>query len=310
MNTFVGLAALETAKLPAAPAVTVGTFDGVHIGHRALVAAARAAAPDASVVLTWDRHPAATLRPQEVPLLLTTPRRKAELIAGLGVGVLAILPFDTELSQWTPERFVQDVLVVALRTRVVIVGHGWRFGRRATGDVGLLADLGGHHGFSVVEVPLVEARGAPVSSTRVRRAIADGELDLARTLLGRPVDHDGIVIRGAHRGAALGFPTANIAPEPGIALPPRGVYAGRARVDGVWHAAATNIGVNPTFGGDPTIHPLRIESYLLDFAGDLYGKEVRIEFWARLRDEVAFEGADALVEQMRRDVEATRGVVA
>jgi len=293
-------------------AVTIGTFDGVHLGHRALMARAIADAAGfggASVVLTWDRHPAATLRPDRVPPLLASPERKVELIEEMGVDVLAVLPFDEELSHQAPEAFVGDVLVKGLGAGAVIVGHDWRFGHRAKGDVDLLAQLGRELGFEVAGAELQEVGGEPVSSSRVRRVVAAGDMESARDLLGRPFDVDGVVVRGAARGKGLGFPTANLEVDPQLARPPRGVYAGVAHLAGRAYAAAVNVGVNPTFGGEVDTSPLLIEAYILDFESDIYGEVVRLEFWSRLRDELRFDSVQDLVTQMGADVEATRRLV-
>ncbi|MFN2489931.1 MAG: bifunctional riboflavin kinase/FAD synthetase [Actinomycetota bacterium] len=307
MRTLVGLEALEAPEHGSS--LTIGTFDGVHLGHRALIARALARASGAgaaATVVTWDRHPDVTLRPERTPPLLTPPERKIELIAETGVEVVVVLPFDEELSRWSPERFVADVLVAGLGARHVSVGAGWRFGRRASGDVALLQRLGERHGLEAESVPLAQVGGAPVSSSRVRAAVAAGDLDLAHCLLGRPFDMQGIVVHGAHRGRSLGYPTANLVSDPRSAHPPRGVYAGVAVVEGSRRAAAINVGVNPTFGGEEATTPLRVEAYLLDFDGDLYGRLLRVEFHRRLRDELRFDSVAELVEQMARDVEETR----
>lgn len=309
MQTYAGLSQLRPP--PGGSAITIGTFDGVHLGHRALIAATVAEARRLGatpVLVTWDRHPAATLRPGAVPPLLTTPGRKAELVSQTGIGVLAVLAFDAELSRWPPERFVAEVLVAGLGARAVLVGQGWRFGHRAAGDVALLETLGRTHGFSARAVGLLQGPGGPVSSSRIRAAIAAGDLAGARALLGRPYDLDGVVIEGDSRGATLGYPTANLEVDPALALPPLGIYAGRARAAGTFHPAAISVGVNPTFGGRPGRDPARIEAYLLDFSGDLYGEAVRLELWARLRDELRFDSVAALTAQMARDVEATRAL--
>lgn len=309
MRATVGLDALEAG---AGSSVTIGTFDGVHLGHRALTARAIDDARERrvrSVAVTWDRHPNETLRPEKTPPLLTTSARKVELLEEMGLDQVAVLPFDEELSQWPPERFAEQVLAEGLGVHAVFVGEGWRFGHRAAGDVSLLDKLGQELGFEVHEVRLVEVDGEPVSSTRTRLAVSAGEMELARALLARPFDLDGVVIRGAERGHSLGFPTANLALEPALAHPARGVYAGRARAGEQWYPAAINLGVNPTFGGDPTSSPLRVEAYLLGFSGDLYGQTLRVEFWQRLRDEIKFDGRDALVEQMRTDVERTAALL-
>lgn len=306
---LVGLDALATV---AASAVTIGTFDGVHVGHRALITRTVEQASRLGVeaaALTWDRHPNQTLRPQRVPPLLTTPERKIELLRSSGVAFVAVLPFDEKLSHWPPERFVEDVLVARLHARAVVVGLGWRFGHKAAGDVALLSRLGREKGFEVEELPLIEVQDGSVSSSRARDAVASGGVALARLLLGRPFEYEGIVVRGDDRGAALGFPTANVAVDASLAHPPRGVYACTATVDDLLYTAAVNVGVNPTFGGVEGATPLRIEAYLLDFDGDLYGRRLRIAFLERLRDEERFAGPDELVAQITQDVEATRKLV-
>jgi len=308
VKTLVGLEALEPA--PGGSAVTVGTFDGLHVGHRALVTRTLEAAEGglASTVLTWDRHPFATLRPDRVPLLLSSGRRKIELIEAAGVDVCAVLAFDRELSTWPPERFASEVLASGLGARRVVVGEGWRFGHRAAGNVDLLRSLGETLNFEVDAVGLASSEGEVVSSTRVRAAVTNGDMDLAATLLGRHFDIDGEVVKGDARGAALGYPTANLDVDSSLACPARGVYAGRAFGHGEWHPAAINVGVNPTFGGDESSTPIQIEAYLLDFNGDLYGTELRVEFWRRLRDELRFDSVDRLVAQIGEDVEATRAL--
>ena len=300
---------------PSGSSVTIGTFDGVHLGHRSLIARATAHAAElgaTAAVITWDRHPSVVLRPERVPPLLTTPERKIELLEESGVDLVAVLSFTKEFSQWPPERFVADVLVTGLGARYVSVGKSWRFGHKAKGNVALLTELGRAHGFEVEEVELAENAGGVVSSSRLRRAVMDGNLSNAAEMLGRPFDVDGTVVHGDDRGAALGFPTANMALEPGLAYPPRGVYACYASVLPDTDArlrAAVNVGVNPTFGGDPATTPLRIEAYLLDFSGDLYGKTVRVQFVRRLRDEIAFPSPDDLVTQMKKDVEDARAAL-
>ncbi len=306
MITAAGLDALTT---PEASAITIGTFDGVHVGHRALIAYTKEEAARrglASAVVTWDRHPAATLRPDAVPPLLSTPERKVELIQELGVDILLVLPFDRSLSKWPPERFVQDVLVTGLAARAVYVGRGWRFGHRASGDVDTLTELGATLGFDAEGVSLATVGGEAVSSSRVRACIAEGDMTMARSLLGRPFELEGRVVEGDDRGASLGYPTANVTLDPSLASPPRGIYAGRARVDGRIYPAAISLGVKPTFGGDPERSPLVLEAYLLDYQGDLYGVDLRIEFLERLRDELKFDSVPELVAQMDEDVADTR----
>lgn len=300
----------------ASSSVAIGTFDGVHLGHRTLIGQAVQDARQrgiGSVAITWDRHPSETLRPERTPALLSTLDRKLELLAETGVATTLVIAFDQEFSQWPPERFVKDVLVTGLGAAAVFVGAGWRFGHRAAGTTQLLADLGADLGFESPTVDLQVVEGAPVSSSRVRAAVANGDMQLAHILLGRPFDFDGEVIRGDDRGKSLGFPTANVALDDRLAHPPRGVYACRASVvdgDQPWYLAATNVGVNPTFGGDPETSRPRIEAYLLDFESDLYGKTLRVEFHQRLRDELRFESSDGLVTQMHADVAQVRELLA
>ncbi len=325
MKTYYGIDTLEPPRRGSV--VCIGTFDGVHLGHHALIARAiaEAGARDAaSAILTWDRHPAATLRPDKMPPLLCSPERKIELLSERGQDILAVIPFDQELSQWPPERFVEDVLVRGLAAKCVVVGQDWRFGKGRAGNVALLQEMGGSLGFEVVGMTLQEVGGEPVTSSRIRRLIGAGDLDGAAELLARRFDLDGVVVHGDDRGKSLGFPTANVALPPGLAHPPRGVYAGRARVGGDatmlppeegdpaprgWYRAAVNIGVNPTFGGDPNVHPARVEAFLLDLDADIYGAELRVELWSRLRDEIKFENAETLIEQMHKDVEQTRELI-
>jgi riboflavin kinase/FMN adenylyltransferase len=292
----------------AGAALAIGTFDGVHVGHRSLIEGTVEAASTrglSSGIVTWDRHPLQTIREDDVPPLLTGTDRKIELLKATGIGFTTVIGFDDAFAAWSPERFVTEVLVGELRARHVRVGHDWRFGHKAAGDVELLAKLGAEHGFEVEGVSLVEAEGDVVSSTRVRKVVADGDMDLARRLLTRPFDVDGIVVRGDGRGASLGFPTANLDIDPALVRPARGVYAGRARVEDVWHRAAINVGMNPTFGGET----MRVEAYLLDFDMDIYDVTLRVEFWERLRDELKFDAVDALLDQMADDVRRTREIV-
>lgn len=309
MKVTVGIDALE--RSPAGAAVTIGTFDGVHLGHRSLIARTIAEAESrgwTSVVVTWDRHPLMTLRPEAAPRLLSAPERKLELLETTGVDAVAVLPFTTELSHLSPEEFVDQVLVRGLNANAVFVGEGWRFGHQRAGDMDLLRKLGAENGFDADPVDLASEDGDAVSSSRIREAVAAGHMNVARRLLGRVFDIDGVVVGGDKRGAGLGFPTANIECDPHLAYPARGVYAGKARIGDSWFLAAINVGVNPTFGGDPEVTPVRVEAFVLDFEGDLYGQTLRIEFHQRLRDEMRFASVDDLIAQMHRDVAATRAL--
>ncbi len=290
------------------PAVTIGNFDGVHRGHQALVretvAHARAAG-GAAVALTFDPHPARVLAPDRVPPALSTPAQKAELLEALGVDTLVVLPFTRAVAGLSPDAFARDVLAVALGARHVVVGETFRFGHRQAGDAAILARLGGALGFTVQAVAPVLDDGRPVSSSRVRDALAAGDVAHAAALLGRAYFLDGTVVEGDRRGRTIGVPTANLETD-GALLPARGVYAGPCRLpDGRAALAVVNVGQRPTFGG----RTVTVEAHLVDFAGDLYGAHLRQSFAVRLRDEQRFPGVEALVAQIRRDVELARALV-
>jgi riboflavin kinase/FMN adenylyltransferase len=288
---------------------TIGFFDGVHRGHQAVIRrTVEAAEGDGlrSVAVTFDRHPLQTLSPGKVPPLLTTLRRKAELIEELGVDFLFVLEFTEEVSRWTPGAFVDRVLVRGLHARHVAVGPNFTFGHKAAGNLRVLTDLGASGGFTVEGVSLFTLDGRRVSSTSIREALSEGDLDWPARALGRRYAVEGTVVPGAGRGKGLGFPTANLRTPEGLLLPARGVYAGRAGIAGRWWKAAVNIGTNPTFGQEP----LHLEAHLLDFAGDLDAEVLTVEFWARLRDEERFDSVTELSLQIGEDVERTRALVA
>ena len=274
---------------PADRAVAIGTFDGVHRGHRAAIEAVKGAGLRSTVV-TFDPHPRRVLG-YDVELISTLERR-IELIEEIGPDELLVLEFTPELSRREPEEFVRDVLE-PLGARVVVAAADFRFGKGRRGDVDLLRGLG----FDVRLVPTVEG----VSSTRVREFLRAGDVADAAALLGRPPEVEGLVVSGDQRGGTLGFPTANIAVDPGLVVPAHGIYAGAA----VGHRVAASIGVNPHYGGTER----RIEAFLLDFEGDLYGEHLRLELWKRLREERAFASEQELVRQIARDVEAARRAV-
>jgi riboflavin kinase/FMN adenylyltransferase len=267
-------------------AVALGTFDGVHLGHRRVLEAAVAAGL-APTAVTFDPHPRAALG-YDVELLATLERR-LELIAECGIEDALVVDFDLEVAKLSPEEFAEQFLR-PIGTEVVVAGTNFRFGRARAGDLGLLQRLG----FDARAVPLVEN----VSSTRIRDLLRSGEIERAARLFGRPPEVSGVVVAGDARGGTLGFPTANIRPEPGVVVPGFGIYAGATGEN----RAAISIGTNPHYRGEER----RIEAFLLDFDGDLYGQDLSIELWARLRDERAFESEAELVEQIARDVEATR----
>jgi riboflavin kinase/FMN adenylyltransferase len=276
-----------------AGAVAVGTFDGVHLGHREVIAGA-------DTVLTFEPHPVAIVAPAHMPKLLTTLERKAELISALGVGEMIVIRFDAAFALRSPAEFIDDVLVGRLAARSVAVGENYRFGAGARGDAAMLAADGR---FAARVVALREVDGEIVSSSRIRSLIAAGEVARAAVLLGEPYELRAPVIAGDHRGRELGFPTANMVPPEGLACPGHGVYACLA--NGL--PAAVNIGVRPTFGSG---RAELIEAYLIDFDGDLYGTQLRLRFLERLRGERRFETVEALIEEMHRDVAAARVICA
>jgi riboflavin kinase/FMN adenylyltransferase len=288
--------------------VSIGVFDGVHVGHRAILDRAATAAHErgaSSVVVTFDPHPAKVVgRP--VPLMLGNLHRRAQLLAGVGIDRMLVLPFTREISQWTPEEFVQRLLVSQLHAVHVVVGENFRFGHKQAGDVALLAKMGAELGFTVDAVSLLSGGEAPVSSTWIRQRIAAGDVAAAATGLGRPYALDGPVVRGNGRGRPMGYPTANVQVHEDAAVPADGVYAGwLVRADGTRLPAAISVGTNPTFDGTER----RVEAYVLDQDLDLYGEQVGVEFTDRLRGMVKFETVDELVEQMGQDVTEVRRIV-
>jgi riboflavin kinase/FMN adenylyltransferase len=290
------------------PAVTIGNFDGVHLGHQVLVSQALArarAAQGTAVALTFDPHPARVIDPERAAPALMTLDQKAEAMAALGLDVLAVVPFDAERAAQPADAFGREVLAGMLGARVVIVGGAFRFGRGRAGDAASLTRLGEALGFEVVAMPPVEHGGQPISSSRIRRLIEEGQVAEAGELLGRPFFVDGRVVRGDGRGRTLGIPTANL-DVVNEAVPRRGVYAGWCRAldpePGPRWPAVANLGRRPTFGGRDTT----VEAHLLDREVDLYGRTLRLEFVARLRDERPFAGREALVEQIRDDIAGAR----
>ena len=295
-----------TAVEPAPSVVSIGFFDGVHRGHQTIIKRAVRAAENAgvrSVVVTFDRHPMEVVNPGTQPKLLMTLKRRAQALAEQGVDLVVVLPFDDGLRHLPPAEFVDHVLVDPLRAQRVVVGSNFRFGHRATGDVRTLGDLGVSRGFSVEGVTLLEMEAVVISSTEIRAAIDRGDVAHAAAMLGRPPTVDGVVVRGDQRGAGLGYPTANLQVDPRVAVPARGIYAGMFSATGEPpRACAISVGVNPTFGGQE----LRVEAYVLDFDGDLYGRQAAVSFHHRLRDEQKFDSVEALVAQIDADVEQTR----
>ncbi len=286
--------------------VTIGNFDGVHLGHRHLLAGVVSRARETgrtSVVTTFDPHPMTVIHPDSAPPRLTTLEHRLELLAACEVDAVLVLPFTRELSQWEPPAFVDRVLVDGLRAGEVHVGENFRFGHRAAGDVTTLRSEGARRGFAVVALPLAGGT-TRWSSTYVRQCVAEGDVASAAAALGRPHRVEGPVVEGDKRGRELGYPTANLDLPAGTAVPADGVYAGwLTRADGTRLPAAISIGTNPTFGGTHR----RVEAYALDRDDlELYGEHVAVDFLARLRETVTFDGVAPLLEQMADDVARTR----
>jgi riboflavin kinase/FMN adenylyltransferase len=289
--------------------VTVGFFDGVHLGHRAVIDTTVARARERglrSVGITFDRHPREVLTPGSEPRLLTTVERKASLIEDRGLDLLVVLEFTSSFSRITAEDFARDVLVRGVHARHAAMGANFTFGFKAAGTVQALQEMGPRSGLTAEGVPLVELHGRTVSSSSIREALADGDLDWPARSLGRRFVLDGEVVSGHGRGKGLGYPTANLRTWPRLLLPGRGIYAGSAEVRGRRYRAAIDVGTNPTFG----VEPLHVEAFLLDFEGDeLRGEPLALEFWQRLRDEERYSSIEELVHAIDDDVERTRRVV-
>jgi riboflavin kinase / FMN adenylyltransferase len=284
--------ALEDAQ-PRARNVAIGTFDGVHLGHRAVI-------EGMDTVLTFEPHPLEVLHPDKAPRLINSLEVKRDVLDGLGVEELVVIHFDEEFSHRSAEDFIDYALVRQLGARRVSVGENFHFGAKARGTPAMLA---AHPEFETRIQEMVEIDGEPVSSSRIRREIGAGDMIGARKCLGVPYMLEGEVVKGDQRGRELGFPTANIAPDPRLVTPGHGVYAAFAN----GHPAAVNVGTRPTFDSDLGV---LIETFLIDFSGDLYGQTLRVAFVEKLRDEVAYEGVEPLVKQMTLDVEEARRICA
>ena len=283
---------LENAE-PRERHVAIGTFDGVHLGHQAVI-------DDADTVLTFEPHPLRVIHPEAAPKLIMPFSIKRDVIDGLGVSELVVIPFDRSFAELEPERFCEEILIARLGARQVSVGENFRFGAKAKGDPELLS---AREEFSTRVVPLVEVDGETVSSTRIRALVAAGEMEAARHFLGAPYMVEGPVVEGDRRGRKLGFPTANLVPDDTLVVPGHGVYAAFAN----GNPAAVNVGVRPMF---ETGRGVLIEAHLIDFDGDLYGEMLRVAFVERLRGERRFPGVEDLIAQMHRDVEEARRLCA
>ena len=298
--------------------VTIGVFDGVHRGHQSIIAEAVAEAKQLglpSVLITFVPHPAEVVRPGTHPAVLTTLVRRAELVEQLGIDVFCALPFTLERSKMSPAEFVHATLLDRLHVSSVVVGENFRFGHKAAGDVDSLVGFGRRFGFAARGVRLLAEHDQTLSATHVRSSVRAGDMRIANEILGRPHRLDGVVERGDQRGRELGYPTANLRTDDRAAVPADGVYAGRVvRLD-EWGrtldapplgTAAISVGTNPTFD----VRQRRVEAFVLDFTGDLYGTNLGVEFVERLRGMERYDGVDALVAQMDRDVQQTRAIMA
>lgn len=307
MELFAGLGAVPAGFGPSA--VTIGKFDGVHLGHRGGLAQLVSLARDrglASVVVTFDRHPMALLRPEACPVSLASNAQRADLLADTGIDATLELEFTRELSELTPERFVDDILVGALGARLVLAGRDFRFGHRGAGDVGTLRELGATRGFEVVLLEDVDVDGARISSTRIRDLLAAGDVRAAAALLGRLPAVRSTVVHGDAIGRDIGFPTANLDPDMEGFLPADGVYAAWAEIDGRRYGAAVSIGNNPTFDGIPE---RRTEAHLLDAVVDAYDRPITLEFVDYIRPMRKFDGIPSLVAALTADVDRIRAVL-
>lgn len=284
-------------------AVTVGVYDGVHLGHQSVLGALQATGLPVAVV-TFRRHPLSVIAPERAPKLLMSVERRLELLGDVGVAAVAVIDFDDDFRLLPAEEFVEKVLVTTMRARRVAVGAGFRFGHKQLGDVALLESLAPRYGFTVDDVAIYE-EGIPVRSTVIRALLAEGDVAAAGRLLGRPHRLVGLVVPGDQRGRVIGFPTANLDVHDELVIPGSGVYAALLVIDGTVNKAVVNVGNRPTFGGSNAT----TEAHVLDFTGDLYGRSVAVDFIARLRSEHKFDGVAELVEAINADIVNAREIL-
>ncbi|HZI17961.1 MAG TPA: bifunctional riboflavin kinase/FAD synthetase [Pyrinomonadaceae bacterium] len=299
----------ENAEIARPTVLTLGVFDGLHLGHQLIVRTAveRARRIEAApTVITFDPHPRAVLHPESAPPLLQTLDQKVEALGVLGVEQVIVVRFDREFASVGAGEFLRDVVRERLQAREVYLGSGFAFGRGREGDIDLLRKASGELGFFADEVPEVRLRGQRISSSRVRRLLAEGRVNLARRMLGRPYGVEGRVVRGAERGRTLGFPTANLQPQNRV-IPRRGVYVTATLIEGSWRRSVTNVGSRPTFESEAEPS---VETYVMDWRGDLYGDVVRVRFLRRLRDERRFASIEELKAQIERDAARARNYFA
>ena len=302
----------QTDRLEQGAAITIGAFDGVHQGHRQVISTLKALAAERglrTVVVTFDKHPASVVRPESAPLLLTDLDQKLELLAECGVDAAFVVRFNEKRAQQSAAEFVAEDLVGLLNAKLITVGSDFHFGTKRAGNVALLVEMGAQLGFETLAHELVDLNGIPstesVSSTRIRAALSNGDLEAANAMLGRPHEVRGIVGHGDGRARDLGFRTANLAVPQTICLPKDGIYAGWCRTpDGINRACAISLGRRPTFY--EFAETSLLEAHLIDFEGDLYGQQLAVQFITHLRDELKFESVDALIAQMGKDVDQCR----
>ena len=295
----------ELSEIPGPHCVAIGVFDGVHLGHQALIRRAIAEAErmrGSAVVLTFHPHPARVLRPDSAPHLLTSTPHKLRLIETLGCRYLLLATFDLAFAAQAPEVFIEALVRSANPLRMICVGHNWAFGKGRSGNVAMLAGLGERFGFETLEIEPVKVDGALVSSTRIRKAVETGDFETARRLLGRDYTILGTVVSGAGRGSGIGFPTANLAAH-NERFPPNGVYAVRALLDSRWYDGVANVGVRPTVGGNAD---RVLEVHIFDFSGDCYGHDLEVKFERFLRPEQKFSSIEELRAQIARDAADAR----
>ena len=291
----------DNAKIARPTVLTLGVFDGLHLGHQlimtTLVERARATGA-VPTVITFEPHPRALLHPESAPPLLQTFDQKIEALGVLGIEQTIVIHFDTSFAQTRAEDFLREVIVDRLHAKEVYLGCGFAFGHGREGNIDLLRTVSKSLGFFADEVPELRLRGRRVSSSRIRELLQEGKVNIARRMLGRPYGVEGRVVRGAERGATLGFPTANLHPQNRV-IPRNGVYVTATLIDGQWRRSVTNIGTRPTFGSD---NESSVETFVMDWSGDLYGDVVRVRFLHRLREEKKFSSIDELKSQIERDV--------
>lgn len=295
----------ENAKIARPTVLTLGVFDGLHLGHQAIMRQVVARARDLGAVptaLTFDPHPRAVLHPASAPPMLQTLDQRLEAFGVLGLEQAIVIRFNRAFAQSSAEQFLRDVVHERLQAREVYLGQGFAFGYRRTGNIALLRTCGNLLGFYADEVPEISLRDKRISSSRVRELLLAGRVNLARRMLGRPYGVEGQVVHGAERGRVIGFPTANLQPHNRV-IPRRGVYVTATLIEGQWRRSITNIGVRPTFENE--VEP-SVETYILDWAGNLYGNVLRVRFLHRLRDERKFDGLDALKRQINHDLTHAR----